>query len=60
MKSMYKLLFLTFLLAFGLSAEPGHSQIVGATVTGTVHDSSGAAISGATVTVRQSETGLSR
>jgi hypothetical protein len=36
------------------------AQVVGATITGVVHDSSGAAIAGATVTVRQAETGATR
>ncbi len=44
-------------LAASLSA---HAQVVGATLTGTVHDPSGAAVTGATVTVRQTETGTTR
>ncbi len=39
---------------------PLHAQVVGATLTGTVDDPSGAAVSGATVTVRQTETGVTR
>ena len=35
-------------------------QIVGATISGTVHDTTGAALSEAKVTVRQSETGATR
>ncbi len=35
-------------------------QIVGATIGGTVHDATGAAVSGAKVTVRQIETGATR
>jgi hypothetical protein len=37
-----------------------HGQIVGATLSGTVRDATGAALSGATVTVKQLETGASR
>jgi hypothetical protein len=37
-----------------------HAQVVGATLTGVVHDSSGAALAGANVTVRQTETGATR
>ncbi len=47
-----------FLLAG--SALVAHAQVVGATLSGTVRDSSGAALSGATVLVRQLETGASR
>lgn len=42
------------------SSVAAHAQVVGATITGTVHDSSGAAVSSATVTVKQSETGVTR
>ncbi len=37
-----------------------HAQVVGATLTGVVRDGSGAAVAGATVTVRQTETGATR
>jgi hypothetical protein len=37
-----------------------HAQIVGGSISGVVQDSSGAAVSGATVTVRQTETGATR
>ncbi len=37
-----------------------HAQVVGATLTGVVRDVSGAFISGATVTIRQTETGTTR
>ncbi len=37
-----------------------HAQVVGASLNGVVHDTSGAALSGATVTVRQTETGATR
>ena len=42
------------------SAGVAHAQVVGATITGTVSDSSGAALGAATVTVKQSETGATR
>ncbi|MGO8760020.1 MAG: carboxypeptidase regulatory-like domain-containing protein [Terracidiphilus sp.] len=45
------------LLAASIAA---HAQVMGATVTGVVRDSSGAVLSGATVTVRQAETGATR
>jgi hypothetical protein len=37
-----------------------HAQIVGGTISGTVHDPTGAAVAGASVTVRQTETGAIR
>ena len=37
-----------------------HGQVVGATVSGQVRDASGAVLAGATVTVRQAETGATR
>ncbi len=46
-------------LLFG-AALVAHAQVVGANLSGVVHDSSGAAVSGATVTVRQVETGATR
>jgi len=52
-------LFFAFVVtASGTSAA--RAQIVGATLTGTVHDATGATLSGAIVTVRQIETGASR
>jgi hypothetical protein len=45
------------LLAASIAA---HAQVVGATLTGVVHDYSGAVLSGATVTVRQTETSATR
>jgi hypothetical protein len=42
------------------AATPAIAQIVGGTVSGTVHDATGAALSGARVTVRQIETGATR
>ena len=44
-------------LGVGLAA---HSQIVGGTISGVVHDASGAALAGVNVTVRQTETGATR
>ncbi len=48
-----------FLLVF-IFALPALAQIVGGTVNGTVHDPSGAALAGARVMVRQTETGATR
>lgn len=50
--------FLAALLLAGSMAA--HGQIVGGTISGTVHDASGASLAGATVTVRQLETGATR
>jgi hypothetical protein len=50
-------IFVLLLLTAGLAA---HAQVVGGTIDGLVHDASGAAVSGATVEVRQAETGASR
>ena len=49
-------------LAFLLLLLPAalHAQVVGATLNGVVRDASGASVSGATVTVRQTETGATR
>ena len=47
-------------LFFALGALGAHAQVVGATLSGTVRDATGAALSGATVTVRQQETGATR
>ena len=44
----------------GSAASEAHAQIVGATIGGTVKDTSGALLGGATVTVRQLETGATR
>jgi hypothetical protein len=53
--------FKQLLLAISFVAVPGiRAQIVGATIGGTVHDTSGAIVSGATVEVRQIETGATR
>ncbi len=48
---------LTLLLVSALAA---HAQVVGGTISGVVHDASGASLSGATVSVRQTETGATR
>ena len=42
------------------SSAPAGAQIVGGSVGGAIHDSTGAALSGATVTVRQTDTGATR
>jgi hypothetical protein len=42
------------------SAVVSHAQIVGGSISGTVHDSTGGALEGATVIVRQVETGATR
>ena len=44
----------------GSGAPAAHAQIVGGTISGTVKDASGALLGGATVTVRQLETGATR
>ena len=49
-----------FLFVFLAAALSAHAQIVGGTIAGVVHDSSGAAVSDATVSVRQNETGATR
>ena len=50
-----------YLLALVLVAlSPVHAQIVGGSISGTVRDTSGAAVTGATVTVHQIETGATR
>ncbi len=41
-------------------AAAARAQVVGGTIAGAVHDATGAAIAGATVTVRQLETGATR
>ena len=48
------------LIAFALFVPVLHAQIVGGSIGGTVRDSTGAALSGATVTVRQTDTGATR
>ncbi len=45
---------------FLIVAVAARAQVVGGSIGGVVHDSSGAALSGAAVTVRQTETGATR
>jgi hypothetical protein len=54
---IFLLLLVAITAAGGL---PAGAQIVGATIAGTVHDATGATVSGVTVTVRQAETGATR
>jgi hypothetical protein len=49
-----------FPIVFVAGALTAQAQIVGANLSGSVHDASGAAVSGATVVVRQVETGATR
>ncbi len=53
-------LFSLLALSMLLSLLPAGAQVVGGTISGAVVDPSGAALSGATVVVRQTETGASR
>ena len=48
------------LLLFVFGGIEAHAQIVGATISGTVRDTTGAALSGTRVTVKQLETGATR
>lgn len=50
--------FILFLVA--LSSSSLHGQVVGGSINGTVRDATGAALPGATVVVRQEETGATR
>jgi hypothetical protein len=47
-------------VATSFGSAPAVAQIVGGNVGGAIHDSNGAAVSGATVTVRQTDTGFTR
>jgi hypothetical protein len=49
-----------FSLILALFAGAASAQIVGGSITGTVHDPNGATVTGATVQVRQLETGATR
>ncbi len=51
---------IVFVVAVTFSSAPAGAQIVGGTINGTIHDSTGAAVPGATVTVRQTDTGFTR
>ena len=57
MKLISKLHLLSIAL---LAVTTTHAQIVGGTISGTVRETSGATVSGAAVTVRQTETGATR
>lgn len=54
-----KLQVLAIVFLFG-ALVPGYPQVVGGSISGTVHDGTGASLSGAIVTVRQIETGATR
>ena len=56
----FRIYLVLFLAVAGGIAARAHAQIVGATIGGTVRDSTGAALSGATVIVRQTDTGTTR
>lgn len=56
--SWLPLLFVILALTFPVSHAP--AQVVGATISGTVRDASGAAIAGAQVSIRNLETGAAR
>jgi hypothetical protein len=47
-------------LLFLIGGEAARAQIVGGTINGSVHDKTGASLEGASVTVRQIETGATR
>jgi hypothetical protein len=47
-------------IAVAFSPAPAGAQIVGGNIGGTIHDSTGAPVSGATVTVRETDTGFTR
>ena len=51
---------LLFIALFFIGTLVAHAQIVGGSISGQVRDSSGASVPGATVTVRQIETGATR
>ena len=59
-KKLSRIFFVLFLAVAAGTAAPAHAQIVGATIGGAVRDSTGAALSGATVIVRQTDTGTTR
>ena len=49
-----------FIILVFAGALAAHAQVVGGTISGIVRDANGATLSGATVTVRQNETGATR
>jgi hypothetical protein len=53
-------LYRIFALVTFAGALTAQAQIVGANLSGSVHDASGASVAGATVVVRQAETGATR
>ncbi|MEI9968881.1 MAG: carboxypeptidase-like regulatory domain-containing protein [Terracidiphilus sp.] len=70
-KKLYRTLFVPFaavarvvavalVVAFAFSPAPASAQIVGGSIGGAIHDSTGAPVSSATVTVRQTDTGFTR
>jgi hypothetical protein len=59
-KNFHRILFILIAALAAAGARPAAAQIVGATIAGAVRDSSGATVGGATVTVRQTETGAKR
>ncbi len=58
-EKLYRILLVLF-VAIALGSASAGAQIVGGSIAGTVHDSTGAAVHGATVTVRQTDTGATR
>ncbi len=56
---LYRILLVLF-VAVTLGRASAGAQIVGGTISGTIHDPSGAAVPGTTVTVRQADTGFTR
>ena len=59
-EKLVRILFIVVVAIAAAGAIPGDAQVVGATIGGTVRDATGATVNGATVTVRQTETGSTR
>ncbi|MGB8028233.1 MAG: carboxypeptidase-like regulatory domain-containing protein [Terracidiphilus sp.] len=59
-EKIYRILLVLFLALAALGGAQAGAQIVGGTIAGAIHDSTGAAVPGATVTVRQTDTGMTR
>ncbi|MGD0346047.1 MAG: carboxypeptidase-like regulatory domain-containing protein [Terracidiphilus sp.] len=57
---LFRILLVVVVAIAAAVTVPAVAQVVGATIAGTVHDSTGATVNGATVTVRQTETGVTR